>query len=1028
VVEHFFVSYSRADAAHVGPDLADRFLAEVPSYRLWVDVRELDPGDDWDDQIEDAIKESTGLLLVMTADSVRRGSGCKYEWVWALKCKKPVIPLRFAPAAGLPFRLSSRQYIDFTDSLDQGVARLRIFMGELHQPKGELRELQFRLADAERDLPRALDDAQRARVERDVGDLRRRIVELEGVAADPAGAATATEKRIAAGLEGVRQPARPEPEMPARARFVNPPPLTAPTYFQDRHVETELLAGFLAEPAVRLVTVVGRGGVGKTAMVCRLLKGLESGRLPDELGEQTVDGIVYLRTPSAHPVNFGNLFADLCRLLPTETADRLGQRYHDPHETPTGLMAGLLEAFPADQTVLVLLDNFEELLDNTGTVTDTALDEGLRTLLAAPAHGVKVIVTTRVAPQSLLLHQPGGQRRIDLDEGLPSPYAEAVLRARDPDGRLGLQTASDEVLGVLRERTRGYPRALEAVAAILSADRNTNLDELLAETERLPDNVVEALVGEAFQRLDALTQQVIQALAIFSVPVPAVAVDYLLQPFQPAINAAPVLARLVNMQFVRRDAGRYYLHQVDRDYALGRVPAGDPADRDADPPPFTQYGLWDRAADYFTQTQTPRQEWKTLDDLAPQLAEFELRYQGEDYDTAAQVLLTIDFDYLFQWGHYRYVIGLHTRLQHHLTDPQAIAASKTNLGSCHLQLGDYPRAIELYEQALTIAQENGDRDGEAAAVGNLGNCYAALGQAQRAIDLYEQALTIARETGYRAGEANHVGNLGGRYYELGDYPRAIDLYEQALTIDREIGNRQGEAPDLNNLGLCYAALGQTQQAIELHQQALTIDREIGYRSSEANALNNLGVCEADLGRWGRAAEQQRQAAEVADAIGATQGQAEARRDLAWTLLYAGDLPAAAQAAQDARRHPYPLALAGAALVSGIIHLRQGATPAAEQAFHDAVGHSDQRLATSPQDYDALDTKALALAGLTLTGGIDDTSAAAVAAFNAARTITTASGITARVLRRLNTLTPADPRGTLQPLHAAATGDRAGTVG
>jgi hypothetical protein len=49
------------------------------------------------------------------------------------------------------------------------------------------------------------------------------------------------------------------------------------------------------------------------------------------------------------------------------------------------------------------------------------------------------------------------------------------------------------------------------------------------------------------------------------VPVPPVAVDCLLQPYQPAIDAVPVLGRLVNMQFVRREVGRYYLHQVDRD-------------------------------------------------------------------------------------------------------------------------------------------------------------------------------------------------------------------------------------------------------------------------------------------------------------------------------------------------------------------------------------------------------------------------------------------------------------------------------
>lgn len=117
------------------------------------------------------------------------------------------------------------------------------------------------------------------------------------------------------------------------------------------------------------------------------------------------------------------------------------------------------------------------------------------------------------------------------------------------------------------------------------------MPELLAETGELPGNVVEVLVGEAFSRLDAPAQQVMQALAIYTVPVSPVAVDYLLQPHRPAVDAAPVLSRLVNMQFVRREAGRHYLHQVDRDYALSRLPAGDPADRDADPAPFTQQAL-----------------------------------------------------------------------------------------------------------------------------------------------------------------------------------------------------------------------------------------------------------------------------------------------------------------------------------------------------------------------------------------------------------------------------------------------------
>ena len=306
-----------------------------------------------------------------------------------------------------------------------------------------------------------------------------------------------------------------------------------------------------------------------------------------------------------------------------------------------------------------------------------------------------------------------------------------MLRARDPDGRLGLKTAPDELLDQARQRTRGYPRALEALTAILAADRDTTLPELLAQTGELPGNVVEVLVGEAFSRLEAPAQQVMQALAIYTVPVPPVAVDYLLQPYRPAVDAAPVLSRLVNMQFVRREAGRYYLHQVDRDYALSRVPAGEAVDRDADPAPFTQQALRHRGGDYFEQTRTPRENWKTLDDLAPQLAEFELRYQGQDYDTAAQVLLGIDFDSLIRWGHYRLTVEMHQRLQGHLDDPATGALSKLILGICYRLLGEFGRAIDLFEQALAISRKAGDLGNESANLGNLGSCYYELGQIPR---------------------------------------------------------------------------------------------------------------------------------------------------------------------------------------------------------------------------------------------------------------------------------------------------------
>lgn len=321
-----FISYSRVDGGEFALRLADELLAGPPSYAAWLDVRELQPGQqDWDRQLLEAIRTCTGLLFVMCEDSVRDESGCKPEWVAGLKYKRPVIPVRLHSGAELPFRLSSRQFVDFSDSFDTGLARLRNHLSWTRSPAGVLQDLRNRRADAEYELPRA-DPAQRLRIMEELAELDRRIEEQQRMVETPRAVVEQTDGRIEAGMERERQPERPVVAAP-RAKFVNPPPMSAPSYFQDRHVESELIGAFLREDGARLMSVVGRGGIGKTAMVCRLLKALEGGRLPDELGELAVDGIVYLSPVGAHPVNFPNLFSDLCRLLSADLAEPLLARY-----------------------------------------------------------------------------------------------------------------------------------------------------------------------------------------------------------------------------------------------------------------------------------------------------------------------------------------------------------------------------------------------------------------------------------------------------------------------------------------------------------------------------------------------------------------------------------------------------------------------------------------------------------------------------------------------------------------------------
>ena len=1017
---HYFISYSRVDGAQFAGRLYNELVGGRPTYPLWLDTHDAQPDGDWDAQIAAAIQTCRGLLLVMTPDSVQEHSVCKSEWVWALKYKKPVIPLRADRGGELPFRLSSREYVDFSSGFDIGLARLRSYLDSVGTPRGVLRELRDQLTEAERELPRA-DLERRPRIEQDITDLHKRIADQQGLVADPEGAARRTEERITAGLDQERHPKRPEVP-PTRAKFVNAPPVAAPGYFQDRLFETELIADFLRIPHERIMTVVGRGGVGKTAMVCRLLKALEGGRLPDDLGELAVDGIVYLSPGGAHPVNFPNLFTDLCRLLPQDDADRLMQRYRDPQQTPAALMRALLDTIP-DGRVVVLLDQAEDFIDSSVDdfrITDVALDEALRALLNAPVHGVKVIMTSRVAPRALLLEKPERQRRHDLDSGLESPYAEQVLRARDPDGRLGLKTSPDDLLAQARDRTRGYPRALEALAAILAADRDTTLPELLAETAGLPDNVVEVLVGQAFSRLDPLGQQVMQALAIFNAPVPPVAIDYLLQPYRAAIDAAPVLRRLVNMQFVRREAGRYYLHQVDRDYALSRIPRGTAADRETDPPPFTQQALRHRGADYFEQTRTPREHWKTLDDLAPLLSEYELRFESEDYDTAADILWEIDDDYLSTWGHYRLAVELHERVQGRLQDQWTDGQSKTSLAWSYLMLGRVQQAADLYEQALSLYRGLGDLTGESVALGSLGLCCRDLGDIEQAIDLIQQALVIDREVSWRGGEGTDCGDLGLCFHDVGLLQEAVDSHQQAIAIARDIGDRSLEASDMDNLGSCYRDLGRLPEAIELHKQAAVINRELGSRYQEAFGLTCLADACADLGELTEAAGYGEQAMEMADEINNREVQSSARLALARIRLLDGALRAAEKTALAVREHPYLPFSARGFLLSGIARLRLGEPKAAAQDFRDAAAVASELLQKTPSAYQQRDTHALALCGLALT---TDPALAeqAATAFRAARVITSAAGVVGQVLELFDMLAAADDGGILAAVRPAAAG-------
>jgi tetratricopeptide (TPR) repeat protein len=224
-----------------------------------------------------------------------------------------------------------------------------------------------------------------------------------------------------------------------------------------------------------------------------------------------------------------------------------------------------------------------------------------------------------------------------------------------------------------------------------------------------------------------------------------------------------------------------------------------------------------------------------------------------------------------------------------LDDRAAAGRHLGNLGIAYRALGEPRRAIELYEQYLTIAQEIGDRRGEGNALGNLGVAYAAVGEPRHAIEFFKRWLSIARESGDRRGEGGALGNLGIAYKDLGEPRRAIEFYEAQLPITREIGGRKEEANALGNLGVAYAELGEPRRAIAFYEQQLSITREIRDRRGEGIALGNLGVAYEKLGDPQRATEFYEQHLTNAKETGDRAGEANASWNLGIVYAKKGNL-------------------------------------------------------------------------------------------------------------------------------------------
>ena len=534
-----------------------------------------------------------------------------------------------------------------------------------------------------------------------------------------------------------------------------------------------------------------------------------------------------------------------------ESIEEIRRRSEENKKVFFANLSTTLQSCIRDHKTLIVIDNLEDTLeDGHFTPTHRPLKAFVSAVVSLENHACQLLTTGREPLDITSLYQDFGSafssREISLEEGLNASQGSRLLKNLG-EGKSGLKDASDEVLEHLVNYFGGIPLSLINLVVRISSGRNMTLKRLLntpGKLEALRDEPTKVL----YESLSWDKQKVMQALAIYGTNVPELAVRYL----HPELDTGELLLALETsyaVQFNGTDPATYSLRPLDQDYVYSQTPEDE------------RKAMHLQAASFYRELRKPEEEWKTLEDLQPQVDEIEQLVRATEFDKACDLLTDIDYLYLLRWGHAALVRDLHLQLREKIGNWELNELHLSHLGLAYRDLGEFPLAVEYLEQALALTRKNGgDQRWEGRRLFDLGSTYYASGEAQKdlnkmqtAVDYYKQALAIFREKRLSSVpdaqqmEAACLDNLGLAYRILGKVHKAIYHFNKALVIACEIDDRRGEGSCLNNLGLAYSESGKPQKAIDCYKQALVIANEFGDWRGTLICLGNLGSAYFSLG-------------------------------------------------------------------------------------------------------------------------------------------------------------------------------------
>jgi predicted ATPase/class 3 adenylate cyclase len=654
-----------------------------------------------------------------------------------------------------------------------------------------------------------------------------------------------------------------------------------------REREVEEVCERLRSPEVRLLTLTGAGGTGKTRM------GLQ---VAADLLEKFEDGVFFVPLAAIY---------DPALVAPT-IARTLGLT-----ESGGQTLEELLKGYLRDRQSLLMLDNFEQVLDSAPLLEE----------LLSTTPELKVLVTSRTP-----LRLYGEHVYPILPLSLPDPetlppvehlteYGAVKLfvdraKAVKPDFSLTEENARAVV--EICARLDGLPLAIELAAARIKilppramlTKLGSPLKLLTGGARNLPQRqrTLRSTIEWSYEMLDDGEKTLFAMLAVFSGGSTLEATEAVCDAGGTLpVDALEGVSSLLDKSLLRQEEGpegepRFAMLETIYEYARERLEArGDAEQLGRLHAEYflvlaeeAETGLKGREQDRWLKLLEPEHNnmraalsW-TIDQeeaelglrLAGALWRFwwvrghfyegrrwleEMLAQGSGVPAAVRIKALDGLAWLadeqgdLDRAQAAAEEGLMLSAEAEIEDSSLTASLRGTLGDVVRLRGDDERARELFEESVRLYREAGDRWGVAWTLGGLGNYFNNQGDYGRAKEIYEEGLALSRQLGIAELHGGYLISLGHVSLVEGDYERAAALNEEAANLLRERGRKGGLVFALDNLGWAALLQGNHDRAEALHRESLALCEELGDRYIGSVSLEGLACSLASRGEAKRAA-------------------------------------------------------------------------------------------------------------------------------------------------------------------------------